>query len=130
MVVSSRAWCEDGLRRALDELDALRAMYAADEDAGSATSTRHPSSSSDPTSTSAETNDVAVTIARDALRAAVPRSHCAFLRQLEWVCDLKGLDWGPGRLVCVHAGLVAAAPLTFFLKFYNCGDMCLQPLRR
>ena len=69
MVVSSRAWCEDGLRRALDELDALRAMYAADEDAGSATSTRHPSSSSDPTSTSAETNDVAVTIARDALRA-------------------------------------------------------------
>ena len=69
MVVSSRAWCEDGLRRALDELDALRAMYAADEDAGSATSTRHPSSSSDPTTTSAETNDVAVTIARDALRA-------------------------------------------------------------
>ena len=69
MVESSRAWCEDGLRRALDELDALRAMYAADEDAGSATSTRHPSSTSDPTSTSAETNDVAVTIARDALRA-------------------------------------------------------------
>ena len=69
MVVSSRAWCEDGLRRALDELDALRAMYAADEDAGSATSTRHPSSTSDPTSTSAETNDVAVKIARDALRA-------------------------------------------------------------
>ena len=78
MVVSSRAWCEDGLRRALDELDALRAMYAADEDAGSATSTRHPSSSSDPTSTSAETNDVAVTIARDAHDIALTGLHLGF----------------------------------------------------
>ena len=31
MVLSSRSWCEDGLRRALDELVALRAMYGADE---------------------------------------------------------------------------------------------------
>ena len=52
MVLSSRTWCEDGLRRALDELVALRAMYGADEDDGP----------------SADINDVAVEIAEDALR--------------------------------------------------------------
>lgn len=61
MVLSSRSWCEDGLRRALDELVALRAMYGADE--GDEELTK-----SSPTSTSAEVNDVAVEIAEDALR--------------------------------------------------------------
>ena len=62
MVLSSRSWCEDGLRRALDELVALRAMYGADE--GDEELTK----SSSATSTSAEVNDVAVEIAEDALR--------------------------------------------------------------
>lgn len=52
MVLSSRTWCEDGLRRALDELVALRAMYGADEG----------------DDISADINDVAVEIAEDALR--------------------------------------------------------------
>ena len=59
MVLSSRAWCEDGLRRALDELVALRAMYGACEGDEELTKS---------SGTSAKINDIAVEIAEDALR--------------------------------------------------------------
>jgi hypothetical protein len=43
--------------------------------------------------------------ARDALIAAVPQAHKDFLKRLLWVYD-SPVAFTPGRLVCVHAGLL------------------------
>ena len=43
--------------------------------------------------------------ARDALVAAVPQAHKDFLKRLLWVYD-SPVAFTPGRLVCVHAGLL------------------------
>ena len=48
--------------------------------------------------------------ARSRLSAAVPASHKAFLRDLLWVHEQQ-LDFAPGSLVAVHAGLLATKPL-------------------
>ena len=42
--------------------------------------------------------------------AAVPASHKTFLRELEWIVELD-LEFAPGRMLCVHAGIAAAYPL-------------------
>jgi len=41
---------------------------------------------------------------RAAFCAAIPASHKEFLKSLEWVVDIP-VSFGPGRLVCLHAGL-------------------------
>mmetsp|Transcript_10536 Transcript_10536/g.12686 ORF Transcript_10536/g.12686 Transcript_10536/m.12686 type:complete len:212 (+) Transcript_10536:2-637(+) len=43
--------------------------------------------------------------AREQFVEAVPDSHKEFLESLNWVVDIK-VDFEPGRLVCVHAGLL------------------------
>jgi hypothetical protein len=48
--------------------------------------------------------------ARDALVAAVPQAHKDFLRRLLWVYDAP-VSFAPGRLVCVHAGLLTDGSL-------------------
>ena len=48
--------------------------------------------------------------ARDALIAAVPQAHKDFLRRLLWVYDAP-VPFPPGRLVCVHAGLLPGGSL-------------------
>ena len=40
---------------------------------------------------------------REDLITAVPTSHREFLAELQWVHE-QAVPWGPGRLVCVHAG--------------------------
>ena len=46
---------------------------------------------------------------RENLIAAVPSAHKDFLRGLLWAYD-TAVPFGPGRLVCVHAGLDPSAP--------------------
>lgn len=48
--------------------------------------------------------------AREALVAAVPQAHKDFLRRLLWVYDVP-VSFAPGRLVCVHAGLLTNGSL-------------------
>ena len=47
---------------------------------------------------------------REALIRAVPEAHKQFLRRLAWVHDAP-VDFAPGRLICVHAGLYTKGPL-------------------
>ena len=48
--------------------------------------------------------------ARAALIHAVPETHKQFLRRLAWVYDTP-VDFAPGRLICVHAGLFTKGSL-------------------
>lgn len=45
----------------------------------------------------------------DRLREAVPAAHKQFLSSLLWVYE-QAVPWMPGRVICVHAGLVADSP--------------------
>lgn len=47
---------------------------------------------------------------RNELLSKVPQAHKDFLQSLLWVHD-QPLSFSPGRLICVHAGLVTALPL-------------------
>ena len=67
-------------------------------------------------------------VARDALRAAVPNSHRAFLRDLEWLAEVD-LEDGT-RVICVHAGLVAAEPLAPQLDALRRRDCVADTLQR
>ena len=54
---------------------------------------------------------------------AVPEAHKEFLRGLEFVVDLP-VQFNPGRLLCVHAGLVAKSPAEQQIQVMKSARQC------
>ena len=68
------------------------------------------------------------TAARDALLAAVPAEHKAFLNRLVWLWD-SPVAFEPGRMLCVHAGLLEEGALQPQLKGLRSKDIACPALQ-
>jgi len=58
---------------------------------------------------------------------AVPEAHKEFLRRLEFIVDLP-VQFSPGRLLCVHAGLVAELPAEQQIQVLKTAPQCSPKL--
>ena len=66
---------------------------------------------------------------REKLARTVPPHHQAFLNRLLWVYDAP-VAFSPGRVVCVHAGLVAEGPLDPQLAGLAARDLAAEALQQ